>query len=81
MGGSAASVKMILEAGGRAAIWTAMKSLDAIRRPNLAARRFFAADVTDAAGVQRAVDGAVEAFGALHLFQLRRRWRSAKDDR
>jgi 3-hydroxyacyl-CoA dehydrogenase / 3-hydroxy-2-methylbutyryl-CoA dehydrogenase len=64
----AASVKMILEAGGRAAILDRNEELGRKFAAELGgSARFFAADVTDAAGVQRAVDGAVEAFGALHI--------------
>jgi NAD(P)-dependent dehydrogenase (short-subunit alcohol dehydrogenase family) len=64
----AASVKMILDAGGRAVIVDRNEELGKKFAAELGDRtRFFAADVTDTAGVQRAVDGAVQAFGALHI--------------
>src|SRR5689334_8738380 len=64
----AASVKMILDAGGRVAILDRNEELGRKFAAECGdSAQFFAADVTDSAGVQRAVDGAVQAFGALHL--------------
>jgi NAD(P)-dependent dehydrogenase (short-subunit alcohol dehydrogenase family) len=61
----AASVKMILDSGGRAAIVDRNEELGKRFAAEFGDRaRFFAADVTDTAAIQRAVDGAVEAFGA-----------------
>ena len=64
----AASVKMILDAGGRAVILDRNAELGRKLAAEHGDRtRFFAADVTDTAAIQRAVDGAVEAFGAVHF--------------
>jgi 3-hydroxyacyl-CoA dehydrogenase / 3-hydroxy-2-methylbutyryl-CoA dehydrogenase len=64
----AASVRMIVDGGGRAAVLDRNEQLGRAVAGEFGDRvRFFAAEVTDPAGVQRAVDGAVEAFGALHI--------------
>lgn len=64
----AASVKMIIEAGGRAVILDRNRDLGQKFAADLGdSARFFAGDVTDAAAVERAVDGTVQAFGALHF--------------
>ena len=64
----AASVQMIVGAGGRAAILDRNEELGRkVASESGDEVRFFAAEVTDPGAVQRAVDGAVQAFGALHI--------------
>jgi len=64
----AASARMILNAGGRAVLLDRNEDLGRKLAAELGdSVRFCPANVTDSAAVQRAVDAAVEAFGALHI--------------
>jgi NAD(P)-dependent dehydrogenase (short-subunit alcohol dehydrogenase family) len=64
----AATAHMIVRQGGKAAIVDRNEELGRQFAASLgASARFFAADVADAASVQRAVDGAVREFGGLHI--------------
>jgi len=64
----AATARMIIRHGGKAAIIDRNEQLGREFAAELgAAARFFAADVADPVGVQKAVDGAVSAFGGLHI--------------
>src|SRR5580704_9469115 len=63
----AATVRMIVAAGGRATILDLNESVGRALAEELgAAARFVRADVSQAGDVENAVKAAVEAFGALH---------------
>ena len=64
----AATAHMILRQGGKAVLLDRNEQLGQLLAAQLgASARFFAADVADPEGVQKAVDGAVSAFGGLHI--------------
>jgi 3-hydroxyacyl-CoA dehydrogenase / 3-hydroxy-2-methylbutyryl-CoA dehydrogenase len=63
----AATARMILKHGGKAAILDRNEQLGQQLAAELGSSiRFFAADVADPEGVQKAVDGAVREFGGLN---------------
>src|SRR5579871_3451598 len=64
----AATVRMILKNGGKAGILDRNEQVGQALAAELGPSvRFFAADVSEPAGVQAAVDGTVAAFGGLNI--------------